>query len=144
MEYTRFKKQNLVVLSEIGESEVFNNKKIGRKFGKEEIRKVFDDLEKRGNGEWTSTEKEKFTVLWRSIAEWSKLIYNWAKNTGQINSVCTFYQLQEDEETVGEEFHGLETELLTKALQFLEKEGKAQLFQGNESSELGIKFFPEV
>ena len=142
LDYTKEMKLSTIIISEIAETEVFWNKKIGKKMPKEEIIKIFDDLESRKNGEWVDPKnKERFTMLWRSITEWSNIIYTWAKNNGQINSVCTFYQLQEDEETEGEEFHHLETDLLIKALQQLEKEGKAQLFQGKETSEMGIKFF---
>jgi ESCRT-II complex subunit VPS25 len=53
------------------------------------------------------------------------------------NTVCTFFELTEGEDTVGQPFHGLERELLLKSLRALEKQHKAEIFE----SEDGVKFF---
>jgi ESCRT-II complex subunit VPS25 len=47
--------------------------------------------------------------------------------------------LVEGDGTRGSEFHGMDQELLRKALNVLVKQGKAQVF-GQEDS-LGVKFF---
>ena len=76
-------------------------------------------------------------MYWRQPQEWGALIYSWAKENGFSNTVCTLYELNEGEDTVGQPFHGLETELLVKALKTLEVEKKAEVFPDNE----GVKFF---
>ncbi len=53
------------------------------------------------------------------------------------NTVCTFYELTDGEDTRGQPFHGLERELLVKSLRALENQGKAEIFE----SEDGVKFF---
>lgn len=78
-------------------------------------------------------------VWWRSIEEWGALIENWVAETGQKGVVLTLYELTESDATIGQEFHGIENELLQKALAVLVKRGKAQIF-GQEEGQ-GIKFF---
>jgi hypothetical protein len=34
-------------------------------------------LARAGNGEWMDKEKRRFTVLWRSPAQWGEIIYKW-------------------------------------------------------------------
>lgn len=59
--------------------------------------------------------------------------------TGQKNTVLTLYELTESEATMSQEFHGMDPELLQRALGVLVKRGKAQVFgQGDEQ---GVKFF---
>ena len=53
------------------------------------------------------------------------------------NTVCTFFELTEGEDTVAQPFYGLERELLLKSLRTLEKQHKAEIFE----SEDGVKFF---
>ncbi len=91
------------------------------------------------------------------------MIEAWVDNTAQKGTVLTLYELTEGDATKGTgesatahlnwlcrlagarlltsttEFHGLDSELLQKALSILVKRGKAQIF-GQEDSQ-GIKFF---
>jgi ESCRT-II complex subunit VPS25 len=53
--------------------------------------------------------------------------------------VLTLYELIESEATMSQEFHGIDVELLQKAMQLLVKRGKAQLF--GQEDEQGVKFF---
>lgn len=108
-------------------------------------------------------------IYWRTPEEWATLIEAWVEETAQKGSVLTLYELTEGEGTrrTGElfafigpkggvavgvfifrvamltdggiEFHGLDHELLQKALGILVKRGKAQVF-GQEDSQ-GVKFF---
>ncbi len=81
---------------------------------------------------------------------------SWVEETAQKGSVLTLYELTEGDGTrgtgeffsflkgkkgvlTGVEFHGLDPDLLQKALSVLVKRGKAQIF-GQEDSQ-GVKFF---
>jgi len=57
-----------------------------------------------------------------------------------MNTICTFYEIQEGDASEGQEFHQLDTAILLKALKILEKSGKVQLFEGDSISEMGVKF----
>ncbi|KAI1504670.1 ESCRT-II complex, vps25 subunit [Biscogniauxia marginata] len=78
-------------------------------------------------------------VYWKTPEEWAGLIEAWVEDTAQKNTVLTLYELTEGEGTRGTEFHGLDPEILQKALQVLVKRGKAQIF--GQEDQRGVKFF---
>jgi len=78
-------------------------------------------------------------VYWKSPHEWGKLIYDWANERALTNSVCTFYEIVSSDNTLGCEFHGLDQIVLKRALQTLEKEGKAAMIIVDGKEE-GVKF----
>jgi predicted ATP-dependent serine protease len=59
--------------------------------------------------------------------------------TGQKNVVLTLYELTESEATMSQEFHGMDPDLLQRAMGVLVKRGKAQVF--GQEDEQGVKFF---
>lgn len=103
--------------------------------------------------------KEDVWIWWLRPEEWASKILEWVEGTAQKGSVLTLYELVEGEESRGQGeskiiidggardsltfgcivFHGLDNEVLHKALNILVKKGKAQMF-GNEDAQ-GIKFF---
>ncbi|KAI0459113.1 ESCRT-II complex subunit-domain-containing protein [Xylaria acuta] len=78
-------------------------------------------------------------VYWRTPEEWAALVETWVDDTAQKGTVLTLYELSQGEDTIGTEFHGLDPELLQKALQVLVKRNKAQIF--GQEDQLGVKFF---
>lgn len=120
------------------------------------VRIVLDYLVSKGNAEWLDKTKSRCQIHWRRPEEWAKLIYNWVWQHHEIrdceritdcllkavensfrNSVCTFYELTEGEDTETEPFHQLEREVLLRALKILQSEGRAEVLQSEE----GVKFF---
>lgn len=99
------------------------------------------DLIASGHGEWLDEAKTECRVLWRKPEELATDIYKWAAATGNIGGVCTLYELHSGEDVNGMSFQGVDEELLRRALFILEEEGKCTIFQGETSSEDGIKFF---
>jgi len=53
--------------------------------------------------------------------------------------MCTLFELTDGDETENESFHGLEKDILIKAIRTLEKNGRAELLITNELE--GVKFF---
>ncbi|KAK4128438.1 ESCRT-II complex, vps25 subunit [Parathielavia appendiculata] len=150
--------------SERDTTELFFNRKINRRLSLPDIREVIDFLRKDNRAEYvTSSSSFSSTntsatgmdgtpaaaggggggdivwIYWRTPEEWAALVESWVDATGQRGSVLTVYELVEGDGTRGTEFHGLDQELLLKALNVLVKRGKAQVF-GQEDS-LGVKFF---
>ncbi|KAL6718017.1 hypothetical protein ACLMJK_004102 [Lecanora helva] len=78
-------------------------------------------------------------VFWKRPEEWGDLVLGWVEETGQKGTVLTLYEILEGEGTIGEEFHGMDSELFRRALSTLVKRGKAQVF-GSEDQQ-GVKFF---
>lgn len=116
---------------------LFYNKAIGRQLTSEGLSVVLEDLREHGNLEWGDKGKAQFYVHWKTVGEWAQILHHHASESGLLNTVCTFYELVGDD-AQGKEFYGLDENVLKKALQHLEGQGKAALisFDGNE----GVKF----
>ena len=95
-------------LREASQSPLFNNVAIQRRLSDEAVKAVFDELAAKGNLEWLDKCQTRCNVYWRSPEEWGALIYNHVKSKGQTNAVCTFYELTEGPDAVGQPFFGLD------------------------------------
>ena len=137
LDYCQSKNLTALDLREIGQSELFNNTQIKRRLSEEALAAVFNELEEKGNVEWTDKSKTRCNIYWRSLDEWGTLIYNFIKQKGQTNTVWTLYELTEGSDVVGQPFYGLEEAVLIKSLKALEVQKKAEIFDNNE----GVKFF---
>mmetsp|Transcript_30566 Transcript_30566/g.57868 ORF Transcript_30566/g.57868 Transcript_30566/m.57868 type:complete len:97 (+) Transcript_30566:3-293(+) len=95
-----------------------------------------------GGEEWEdSNQKTRCRILWRKPEQLASDVYEWAVKNGFVGSVCTVYELHSGEDVNGMSFQGADEELLRRALGILEDQGKCTMFQGETSSEDGIKFF---
>lgn len=131
----------LLVERELG-GELFCNKTIGRGLSRDDAVDVLEYMRERGNGEWLTAGKDKFLVLYRSYAEWAKLVFDWVDSTGQMGSVFTVYELLESDATAKEEFHGIEQPLMIKVLTYMQDQlGTATLFTAADPSKMGVKIF---
>ncbi|KAG9469518.1 hypothetical protein GDO78_020321 [Eleutherodactylus coqui] len=92
-----------------------------------------------GNLEWLDKNKTRFLIMWRRPDEWGKVLYQWVSKNGTTNSVFTLYELINGDDTVGEEFHGLDEAMLLRSLEALQMEHKAEIITLNDSK--GVKFF---
>ncbi|KAK4054787.1 hypothetical protein OIV83_000711 [Microbotryomycetes sp. JL201] len=80
-------------------------------------------------------------IYWRRPEEWASIIYDWIKETGQTNSIMTFWELTEGGGLVHtQEFYQLPEAVLRKALDTLIKQGKAQVLRGIGEDGDGVKF----
>ena len=155
---TSYCKQNRIYVLDLIESQtsdLFYNKKIDRKLAIDVIRMIVDELVKCGKAEWIGIVEDSKTkkkqsdqqqqatrciILWHTIDEWAKLIYDYVSKQALQNTVCTYFELTEADECRREEFYKLHPEILKKALKKLEKQNKAEVFQLDDLSE-GVKFF---
>lgn len=141
-------------------SELFHNRALNRRLSLADAREVLDFLRRDGRAEPVdgSGGGDVVWVYWRTPEEWAGLVEAWVDETAQRGGVLTLYELREGDATRGagmylpfhpgkeggwadggKEFHGMDADLLQKALGVLVKRGKAQIF-GQEDS-LGVKFF---
>ncbi|KAL5005731.1 hypothetical protein ScPMuIL_016889 [Solemya velum] len=74
---------------------------MARKITLDGIITVLEELRKRGHVEWKDREQKQCFVMWRTPAEWGKIIYNWVESCRLINTVCTFYELTKGDDTEG-------------------------------------------
>ncbi|KAI1454448.1 ESCRT-II complex, vps25 subunit [Annulohypoxylon moriforme] len=141
--------------------DLFRNRRLNKSLRLADAREVLDFMRREGRAEPVSSGSggggissigniggigggkeaagDVFWIYWKTPEEWAELVEGWVEETAQKNSVLTLYELTEGEGTKGTEFHGLDPDILQKALQVLVKRGKAQIF-GQEDQQ-GVKFF---
>ncbi|KAJ2978342.1 hypothetical protein NQ176_g3868 [Zarea fungicola] len=78
-------------------------------------------------------------IYWKKPEEWAAVVQQYVEDTAQKGSVLTVYELSQGDGTRNTDLHGIDSDVLLKALNILVKRGKAQIF-GQEDS-LGVKFF---
>ncbi|KFX99909.1 hypothetical protein O988_03604 [Pseudogymnoascus sp. VKM F-3808] len=142
--YCRQKKLWKLTLVDAIDTDLFWNKTINRRVSLADAKDIVNAMRKEGRAEWLggkkdSESKEVAWIYWRTPEEWAGLIYDWVDETGQKNVVLTLYELTESEATISQEFHGMDPDLLQRAMGVLVKRGKAQVF--GQEDEQGVKFF---
>ena len=116
----------------------FYNPDINRSLPIDAIRTVLEQLVAIKRGSWDKT-KESCKVYWNTPNEWAEMIYNWAKDTGKIGTVCTLFELLQGDDVQSQEFCGLDEDIAKLALSALEKDKKATVFESTDKS-IGVKF----
>jgi ESCRT-II complex subunit VPS25 len=94
------------------DTELFWNKKLGKRFALQDVREVIEFMRKEGRAEWIGIQggrgganegdKSVCWVWWRNPEEWALAIAEWVEETGQKNTVLTLYELTESEATIGQ------------------------------------------
>lgn len=147
-------------MDEFGRTELFNNSRINRRLDDSGLRAVFDYLEQQKHVEWKDKGKRRCNVYWRRPDEWGQLLHEWASANGLLNTVVTLYDLTQGEDTANEcgfeieigvlgagdktvgdglAFHGLDRDVLLKAIQSLDDQKRAVLVDYNGELS-GVKF----
>ncbi|CAG2173635.1 unnamed protein product, partial [Oppiella nova] len=123
---------------------LFKNNKISRQLSLDSIRVILNDLHSNGVIEWMDKKQDKCYVYWKRPEEWAQLIHKWVEDKALNSTVCTFYEIVSGDDTVGYPFHGLNEEILIKALKCLESDGKAVLMNfDNNSGPFGQTFISD-
>lgn len=120
---------------------LWKNPDLPRQLTPADVRVVMDDFVSHGHGEWQDDNHTVCRILWRRPEQLATDIYQWAVQQGYLNAVCTVYELHSGEDVNGMSFQGADEELLRRALNILEQQGKCTIFKGETSEEDGIKFF---
>lgn len=134
-------------------SPLFRNKTLDRRLSPADVREVLAFMRREGrvetvpggsssgNGSGGNKDDDGDVVFihWRKPEEWARLVEDYVERTGQKGAVMTIYELAEGEATRGSELHGIDADVLRRALGVLVKKGRAQIF-GQDGSQ-GVKFF---
>ncbi|KAF7996280.1 hypothetical protein HCN44_001912 [Aphidius gifuensis] len=139
LDYYRATKQSILDLREIHSSPLFNNTAIQRKLSVDVVQLILDNLFKSNNAMPLDKSKQRWLIYWHTFEEWGDIIYSWVQDKGLVNSVCTLFELAQGNDTVDQEFHGLDIEVLTRSLKTLEAQEKAELMTFDDSQ--GVKFY---
>uniref|UniRef100_A0A7E4ZS25 Vacuolar protein-sorting-associated protein 25 n=1 Tax=Panagrellus redivivus TaxID=6233 RepID=A0A7E4ZS25_PANRE len=123
----------------LSESELFNNKNIHRRLNHKDVLTVLDYLESKKCVEWVDRQKKQCHIHWQTPEQWAEVIHGWARSNGFINSVVTFEDLIEGDDTVQESFHGINRLALLKALEVLQSNNRAAIVD-IDGVQAGVKF----
>mmetsp|Transcript_28839 Transcript_28839/g.46282 ORF Transcript_28839/g.46282 Transcript_28839/m.46282 type:complete len:188 (-) Transcript_28839:100-663(-) len=115
----------------------FRNPKISRGLSEDGIRTVLNEVVKAGYAVWADEKQLTCRTTTKKLDEWGNIILAWAKENGQLNRISTLNELRTENE--GEEFQGMEPEMLHAVLKAMQDRGLAQLFPGENLDELGFK-----
>ncbi|KAM0355972.1 hypothetical protein ACHAPU_000362 [Fusarium lateritium] len=154
--YARHNRIFRLSLSEAADSDLFVNRKLDRRLQFDDIRDVVSFMHADGRVEYVGggASGDVVFLYWRKPEEWAELVENYVEETAQKGSVLTVYELVEGDGTKGNgrfnvslhgtlliapDIHGMDNEVLLKALNVLVKRNKAQIFGQDDS--LGVKFF---
>jgi ESCRT-II complex subunit VPS25 len=89
------------------DSDLFWNKRIGKRLELNDAREMLEFMRKEGRAEWISIGKgdegrNTAWIWWRNPDEWAGAIAEWVEETGQKNTVLTLYELTESEATLSQ------------------------------------------
>lgn len=140
MDYCRRNKLYELNISESLGRPPFRNDKIGRNLTEESLRIILDEMVKRGRAEWLNVDGQtkQCLIYWLRIDEWADIIKQWVEDKGLNGTMCTLYEITQDEDRSDQQLFALDERILMKALRFLEKDGKAVLVHIDDS--YGVKF----
>jgi len=118
--------------------EVMHNPEINHSLSPTYLATIFSTMVNQNSAAWEPQKQTRSVLLyWRRPEEWAEVLHGWVTNTGQINTILTFYEIQEP--AVASELQGIPVSLLRKAIAILSKTGRAQLIDGTEEG--GVRFF---
>mmetsp|Transcript_11111 Transcript_11111/g.19014 ORF Transcript_11111/g.19014 Transcript_11111/m.19014 type:complete len:186 (+) Transcript_11111:130-687(+) len=126
-------------VAEAANSPLFVNQSINRRMKGDDIVYFLGQLVNRGDGMWDAS-KSRCLVFWRRPEEWGDIVYQWVEATGRNNTIMTIYELRQSDDVKGQSFYNLDLDLMMLALNALERSGKAAVFEGAKSDNLGVKF----
>lgn len=138
LDYCQYKNIHQLNLRDCLNKPPFYNETIDRRLNLESLKIVINSLVERKFAEWVGLNKETCLVYSRPPEQWAKIIYDYVKEKSLYNQILTFYELLEDDSTIGCEFHQLDETIFLKALKNLEKQGKAAVIEMDGSK--GVKF----
>lgn len=119
-------------------ADVFTNAEIGRTLQASYLESILGTMVAQGKATWEPPRQTRAALLlWRSIDEWAETLFEWASNTGQLNTIMTYYEIQEPE--LPSDLSGIPTPLLRRAIAALIKSGRAQTIDGAEGG--GVRLF---
>ncbi|KAJ2715580.1 hypothetical protein H4R19_001129 [Coemansia spiralis] len=141
--YFRHHRRSAMTLDEAVKEPPFSNPQLRRSLHIDTLREIVDEMVSQGHAAWTGSKgaKDACLVFWRKPEAWAAMLHQWASDRGLCNTVLTLYELANGDDTIGQEFHGLDYPTLRRSLEALQSQGRAQLFAGSSDEDLGVKIF---
>ena len=121
----------------------FENKKISRRLPAEGEGQL-EYLVSTNNGDWVQGSTDEFLICQNSSAVFINDICFCRRNI-LIGDILTVYDITSGDETMHEEFHGIDNQIVARALAHLQSQGRAQIMreEGKPIDEWGVKFLAQ-
>lgn len=129
----------LVASFETTQSAPFTNAEIKRTLPLECMLEIFGKMVNEGLAEWLEPQSEKvLLVYWRSLADWAEILYRWIVETGQQQSVLTFFEIQN---CSNRDLAGIDSVILSKAAAILKNQERTEIMTDKFGVPSGLKAF---
>ena len=145
--YMKSKNKKELDLDKEIDSELFNNKSIKRQLSMEDAIKIISMMVDSQNASYIDpSNNKKVKIIFRKPEEWAEIILRWATEKSLRNTVLTFMEIAEGDDSVDWPFYKIDYEDLFKAAEKLEKNKKAKIMKASQSSgqgyeDYGLKIF---
>ncbi|KZV69702.1 ESCRT-II complex vps25 subunit [Peniophora sp. CONT] len=121
-------------------TEVLRNDRIKRKVKGGYLEHILAHLVTKGVAAYEPPKQTRSVLLyWRLPEEWAEVLHEWAVNTGQMNTILTFYEIMEP--PIESPLSGIPPTLLKTAIGILAKTGRAQTIAIPDGE--GVRFFSQ-
>lgn len=119
--------------------EVLRNPRINRRLMPNHLAHLLGVMVSKDLAVYEPAKQSRATLLyWRLPEEWAEVLYEWVTNTGQLNTILTFYEISDP--PVPSALSGIPESLLRNAISVLAKSSRAQLISISDGD--GVRFFP--
>lgn len=139
--FTKYYKRTEIDLISTLETPLFNNAKLGRKVSQQMAEEIIDSMVKAENAKWLESTKTRVRIIWRTPAQIGQLVHEYLHDIGSLNTVMTYEELVNGEDTTDQGFYGLSMDEFHDAMVYMERQGKCKIMAGKTLSENGVKFF---
>lgn len=137
IKYHKFNKKCSCNVNE--DIELFKNSEINRMLPVDGRILVMEELAKRGLAECQDKKRSQWQIFWFTLDELGEMAYTFANDNAMTNTVCTLFELCQGDNTVDQEFYGIDNSVMVKALKTLEVKGKCEVIIDDDME--GVKFF---
>ncbi|EKM81636.1 hypothetical protein AGABI1DRAFT_105162, partial [Agaricus bisporus var. burnettii JB137-S8] len=118
--------------------EIVRNTRIKRRLLPAHLSAILATMVQRGCAAYEPTKQIRSVLLyWRLPEEWADALHRWAVDTGQLNTIMTFYEITDPQ--IASPLSGIPASLLKKAISILSKSGRAQTISIADGE--GVRFF---
>ncbi|KIM22818.1 hypothetical protein M408DRAFT_18069 [Serendipita vermifera MAFF 305830] len=118
--------------------EVLSNERIKRKLTGQQVTTLLQTLVSRNQAAYEPPKQLSSVILyWRKPEEWAEVLHSWAVATGQLNTIMTFYEIQNP--AIESDLTDIPSGLLRRAITILTKTQRAQFIEGGDGD--GVRFF---
>ena len=124
LHYMKSKKMNELDLDKALNTELFNNKAIGRQIRRSHAEMILARMVESQNASYIDEKKGKVKIIWRKPEDWAEIIAKWARSNSYNDVIFTFYELREGDDTIDQPFHMIDYEDLEAAAKYLESKGR--------------------